>query len=63
VRREYAAIGVAIRFAGEHACEPAPPPPSLQNPSPLPVTETPPPAPKPGWGERLKQHWHAITGK
>ncbi|MEO8369268.1 MAG: hypothetical protein ABI806_08715 [Candidatus Solibacter sp.] len=63
VRREYAAIGVSIRFAGEHACEPAPPPPTLQNPSPLPVAETPPPAPKPGWGERLKQHWHALTGK
>ena len=63
VRREYAAIGVAIRFAGEHPCEPAPPPPTLQNPSPLPVTETPAPAPKPGWGERLKQRWHAITGK
>ena len=63
VRREYAAIGVAIRFAGEHPCEPAPPPPTLQNPSPLPVTEIRTPDPKPGWGERLKQRWHAITGK
>ena len=63
VRREYAAIGVAIRFAGEHPCEPAPPPPTLQNPSPLPVAEVPPPAPKPTWGERIKQRWHSLTGK
>ena len=24
---------------------------------------TPPPAPKPGWGQRLKDRWHAFTGK
>jgi len=37
VRREYALLGVAIRFAGDHACEAPPPPPTLQDPSPLPV--------------------------
>src|ERR1035441_8662834 len=36
VRREYALLGVAIRFAGDHPCEAPPPPPTLQDPSPLP---------------------------
>ena len=63
VRREYAALGVTIRFAGERPCEPAPPPPTLQNPSPLPVVETPAPAAKPSLRERIKQRWHALTGK
>jgi len=62
VRREYALLGVAVRFAGEQPCEPAPPPPTLQNPSPLPVAE-PPAAPKVSWKDRLKQHWHSLTGK
>jgi SH3-like domain-containing protein len=63
VRREFALLGVAIRFSGDHPCEAPPPPPTLQNPSPLPVSELPPPQPKPGLAERLKQHWHALTGK
>jgi SH3-like domain-containing protein len=63
VRREYALLGVAIRFAGDHLCESAPQPPTLQNPSPLAVSEAPPGPPKPGLAERLKQHWHALTGK
>jgi uncharacterized protein YgiM (DUF1202 family) len=63
VRREYALLGVAIRFAGDHPCEAAAPPPTLQNPSPLPVSEAPAAAPKPGLAERLKRHWHALTGQ
>ena len=63
VRREYALLGVAIRFAGDHTCEAPPPPPTLQNPSPLPVSEVPPSAPKPGFAERLKNRWHALTGR
>ena len=62
VRREYAALGATIRFAGEQPCETEAPPPTLQNPSPLPVSAAPAPA-KPGWVERLKQHWHSIAGK
>ncbi|MEO8596339.1 MAG: hypothetical protein ABI759_23680 [Candidatus Solibacter sp.] len=63
VRREYAVLGVSIRFAGEHACEAPQPAPSLQNPAPLPVTESPAPPSKPGLMERLKNHWHSFTGK
>jgi hypothetical protein len=62
-RREYALLGVAIRFAGEHPCEAPPPPPTLQTPSPLPVLDTPPPQLKPGLAERLKNRWHALIGK
>jgi hypothetical protein len=63
VRREYAVLGVAIRFAGDHPCEAPPPPPTVQNPSPLPASEVPPPQPKPGFAERLKNRWHALTGR
>ena len=63
VRREYALLGVAIRFAGDHACEAAAAPPTLQNPSPLPVSETPSSEPKPSLAERLKKRWHALIGK
>ena len=62
VRREYALLGVAIRFAGDHACEAPPPPPTLQNPSPLPVLEGSPPQSKPSFVERMKKRWHALTG-
>jgi hypothetical protein len=64
VRREYALLGVAIRFAGEHPCEAPPPPPSLQNPTPLPAGEAaPPPTQKPSLADRLKKQWHALIGK
>jgi hypothetical protein len=63
VRREYALLGVAIRFAGDHPCEPPPPPPTLQGPSSLPVLDGTPPQSKPGLAERLKKRWHAWTGK
>jgi len=63
VRREYALLGVAIRFAGDYPCEAPPQAPTLQNPSPLPVSEAPPPPPKSGLAERLKKYWHAWTGK
>src|SRR5450759_2842523 len=33
VRREYALLGVAIRFSGDHPCEAPPQTPTLQNPS------------------------------
>jgi SH3-like domain-containing protein len=60
VRREYALLGSAIRYAGDHPCEAPTPPPTVQNPSPLPASEAPP---KPGLAERLRQRWHALTGK
>jgi hypothetical protein len=63
VRREYALLGVTVRFSGEHPCEAAAPPPTVQNPGPLPVSEAPPPPTKPGLAERLKNYWHAWTGK
>jgi len=63
VRREYALLGVAVRFAGDYPCEAPPHPPTAQNPSPLPVSEAPPPQPKASLGERLKKYWHALTGK
>ena len=62
VRREYALLGVAIRFSGDHPCEAPPPPPTLQNPSPLPVLDGPPPQSKPSLAERVKKRWHAWTG-
>ena len=62
VRREYALLGVAIRFSGDHPCEAPPPPPTLQDPSPLPVLEGPPPQSKPSLAERVKKRWHAWTG-
>jgi hypothetical protein len=62
VRREYALLGVAIRFAGDHPCEASPPPPTLQDPSPLPVLDGTPPQSKPSLAERIKKRWHAWTG-
>jgi hypothetical protein len=62
VRREYALLGVAIRFAGDHPCEAPPPPPTLQDPWPLSALDSPPPQPKPSLAERMKKHWHALTG-
>ena len=58
VRREYALLGNAIRFAGEHPCEAPPPPPTAQNPGSLPVSEAPPPPPKPSLADRLKKLFH-----
>ena len=63
VRREYALIGVAVRFAGEQPCEAPAQPPTVQNPTPLPVSQAPPPPPKASLMERLKKRWHALTGK
>ena len=62
VRREYALLGVAIRFSGDHPCETPPPAPTLQDPSPLPVLDGPPPVSKPSLAERVKKRWHAWTG-
>jgi hypothetical protein len=64
VRREYALLGVAIRFAGEHPCEAPLPPLSLQNPTPLPAGEAAPPlTQKPSLTDRMKKQWHALIGK
>ena len=63
VRREYALLGVAIRYAGEHPCEIPATPSTPRGPSPLPGLDGPPPQPKPGLGERVKRLWHAWTGK
>ena len=62
VRREYALLGVAIRFAGDYPCEAPPPPPSLQEPLPLSVLQSPPQQAKPSLVERIKKRWHAWTG-
>ena len=62
VRREYALLGSAIRFSGDHPCEAPPPTPTLQDPSPLPVLDGPPPQSKPSLAERMKKRWHAWTG-
>ena len=40
VRREYAMLGVAVRFAGEQPCEAPLQPPTVQNPTPLPVSRS-----------------------
>jgi hypothetical protein len=62
VRREYALLGVAVRFSGDHPCEAPLPPPTLQDPSPLPVLDGPPPQSKPSLAERIGKRWHAWTG-
>jgi hypothetical protein len=63
-RREYALLTNAIRFAGEHPCEAPAPPVTVKAPAVLPKDQTAPaPQPaKPSFGERLKQHWRALTG-
>jgi hypothetical protein len=63
VRREYALMGVAIRYAGEHPCEAPVQLAPVANPAPLAVTEAPPVEPKASLAERLKKKWHALTGK
>jgi hypothetical protein len=63
VRREYAMLGVAVRFAGEQPCEAPLQPPTVQNPTPLPVPQAAPPQPKASLVERLKKQWHAWRGK
>ena len=62
-RREYALLGVTIRFAGERPCEAAEPPPTPQNPAPLPIAEAPPPPPKASLFARLKKHWQTLIGR
>ena len=63
VRREYAMLGVAVRFAGEQPCEAPLQAPTVQNPSPLPVSESPAAQPKASLVERLKKQWHTLIGK
>jgi hypothetical protein len=63
-RREYALLTNVIRFAGERPCEALAPPFTMQAPSVLPK-QNPAPAPQPpglSFGERLKNHWRALTG-
>jgi SH3-like domain-containing protein len=63
-RREYALLTNVIRFAGEYPCEAPAPPVTVKAPAVLP-NQNPGPAPQPGspsFGERLKQHWRALTG-
>ena len=63
-QREYALLANVIRFAGEHPCEAPAPPVTVKAPAMLSKDKpAPPPQPaKPGFGERLKQHWRALTG-
>ena len=63
VRREYALIGVAIRFAGEQPCEAPPAPATVKSAAPIAVTEGTAPAPRESFPARIKRHWHALTGK
>ncbi len=62
VRREYAVLGSAIRFAGEQPWEPPQLPATVQSPTPIPVTDAPA-APKESFTARLKKRWHALVGK
>lgn len=63
VRREYALLGVAIRFAGEHPCEAPPLPATVKSPAQLAVTDAAAPPAGESLSERLKKRWHALTGK
>jgi hypothetical protein len=63
VRREYALLGQSVRFAGERACESAPPPLTARAPAPIPVTEAAPAEAKPGLKERVKRFWASLRGK
>jgi uncharacterized protein YgiM (DUF1202 family) len=63
VRREYALLGTAIRFAGEQPCEPPQPPATAQSPTPIPVTQTPAAPKSESFAERIKKRWHALIGK
>jgi hypothetical protein len=63
VRREYALLGNAIRFASDHPCEAPVQLAAVQSPSPLPVSEGSPAQTKPSLVERLKKQWHALVGK
>lgn len=63
-RREYALLGIAVRLAGEHACEPPSPPPFETASAPVAVPETTPPGSQPSDSllQRLKKRWHSLTG-
>jgi hypothetical protein len=63
VRREYALLGVAVRFAGERPCEAPQPPATVQSPAPIAVADAAPPPPGASFTERLKKRWHALIGK
>ena len=63
VRREYAVLGGAIRFAGEQPCEAPQAPAFSQSPTPIAITEAAPEAPHESFAERLKKRWHALIGK
>ena len=63
VRREYALLGVAVRYAGDRPCEAPVQLAPVANPAPLQVSEAPPVEPKTSLADRLKKKWHALTGK
>ncbi len=63
VRREYAVIGVAIRFAGERPCEAPQPPANVKSPAPIAVTESGAPPPQESFSDRMKKRWHSLTPK
>jgi SH3-like domain-containing protein len=62
VRREYALLGVSIRFAGEQPCEPPQPPLAVPAPAPIAVADAAP-APRESFSERIRKRWHALIGK
>ena len=68
IRREYALLGIAVRFAGQQACElPSPPPFEIAGAgAALPATTIPattsPSEPSESLVQRLKRQWRSLTG-
>ncbi len=62
-RREYALLGVAVRFAGEHPCELPQAPAFAHSPAPIVVVEPAALLPHDSFFQRIKKRWHALIGK
>jgi hypothetical protein len=62
-RREFALLGVTVRFAGEQTCESPASPALVPAKAPIAVAEADPPAPHESLSERIKKRWHALLGK
>jgi hypothetical protein len=59
-RREYAFLGIAVRYAGEQPCE-ASPPDMVKTPAPGSVAGAPAGPPAETFAERFRKRLHAIT--
>jgi SH3-like domain-containing protein len=62
-RREYALLGVAVRYAGERPCELPQAPAFAHSPAPIAVTEPAALLPHDSFLQRIKKRWHALIGK